>query len=431
MKNDFDWYEESNALQAPEFHQPSKNKTGRRVPILVLVVLMLATAVLGGVLGSVLTANSVRSETGTQSSVKTAEVPEENQAEQPRQSNPQFVVPESEPAPSNNAATVPVADRTTTYTKAEVVTMCQPTVVGLTVNIAYNGQTGVAGGSGVIISSDGYIVTNNHVVENAMSAQSVKVLLSDNTEYDGEILGMDANTDLAVIKINATNLPYAIMGDSGNTLVGEDVVVIGNPIDSQLRGTVTSGIISGLNRERTINGRKMTLMQTDAAINQGNSGGGMFNMHGELIGIVNSKISTLVGEGVGFAIPVNKLKEVVNDLIDVGYVTGRAYLGIYSNTVTVQTGEQSSYSWLDILNGRVETETRVMITEVISGSAAESAGLQAGDLVLAIDGESIRTNADLSSKIAEYRAGDEAILTIQRDNAIQKITVTFGQYVPQ
>ena len=179
-------------------------------------------------------------------------------------------------------------------------------------------------GSGVIISKDGYIVTNNHVID---SANTIKVRLTNGEVYDAALIATDSKSDVAVIKIDAKDLTCATVGNSDNLLVGDSVIAIGNPLGS-LGGTATDGIISSLNREVTVNNEKMNLIQTNAAINSGNSGGGLFNAAGELIGIVNAKSVGSSVEGLGFAIPINDVMKVVDQLIENGYVTDRATLGV-------------------------------------------------------------------------------------------------------
>ena len=185
-------------------------------------------------------------------------------------------------------------------------------------------------GSGVVFTSDGYIVTNNHVIEDA---NTITVTLHNGEIYTAELIATDSKTDLAVIKIDASDLTPAILGDSDALVIGEDAIAIGNPL-GELGGTVTNGIISALDREVTVDGQKMNLLQTNAAINPGNSGGGLFNAKGELIGIVSAKSSGEDIEGLGFAIPVNDVKEVVVQLIENGYVAGRPSLGVKVYDVT-------------------------------------------------------------------------------------------------
>lgn len=249
-------------------------------------------------------------------------------------------------------------------------------------------------GSGVIVSTDGYIVTNNHVIEDA---QTITVRLSDGIEYKATLVGTDSKTDLAVIKIDAEDLPPAVLGDSSSLVVGQSAVAIGNPL-GELGGTVTQGIISALDREITIDGETMSLLQTDTAINPGNSGGGLFNLYGELIGIVNAKSSGSDIEGLGFAIPVNTAKTVIEEIIVNGYVTGRISTGL--TLVDIQdTGTAMSY--------RVSK-----LGLYISGST--SSDFQSGDIITAIDGKSVGSLSDYNSILGSYKVGDTIEITVSR-----------------
>jgi serine protease Do len=284
-------------------------------------------------------------------------------------------------------------------------------------------------GSGIILTSDGYIITCRHVVN---GAETIKVILNDDTEYEATLIGSDSRSDLAVIKINATGLTPATLGDSDMLTVGEDVIAIGNPL-GELRGTATSGIISALSREVTVENTDMTLIQTDAAISPGNSGGGLFNASGSLIGIVNAKASSSNSEGLGFAIPVSSVKTIISNLIDHGYVLGRAYLGVYTQDVTLSTGSSDGSN----RNGNGlfgnffgSAISSVQIAQVVTGSAADAAGLKAGDLILKIDDMDITSNTVLAAAISAYNAGDTVTLTIQRDGSQLTLNVTFGEYKP-
>lgn len=309
------------------------------------------------------------------------------------------------------------------YTRAQVVELCAPSVVGIDgvfeVTVSYWGQQQTyeqpGSGSGVILTEDGYIATCAHVVN---GAKSLTVTLNDDVSYEASIVGVDTRNDLAIIKIEAENLVPATLGDSDMLTVGEDVIAIGNPL-GELRGTATGGIISAVRRSITVENTEMELIQTDAAISPGNSGGGLFNASGRLVGIVNAKVSDTSAEGLGFAIPVNSVVKEINDLLHYGYVTGRAYLGVRTQNVSLSNG-YFSYGG-----------TRcVQITEIVPGSAADAAGLKAGDLILEIDGKTVSSNDDLSDLIAGYNAGDTATLTVRRDGGRTEITVTFGEYVP-
>ncbi|MBQ2201185.1 MAG: trypsin-like peptidase domain-containing protein [Clostridia bacterium] len=311
------------------------------------------------------------------------------------------------------------------YTRAQVVELTAPSVVGIDgvfeTTVSYWGRTQTyeqpGSGSGVILTADGYIATCAHVVD---GAKSLTVTLNDDSSYEATIIGTDPRNDLAIIKIEAEGLTPAALGDSDMLTVGEDVIAIGNPL-GELRGTATSGIVSAVKRSITVEGTDMELIQTDAAISPGNSGGGLFNASGRLIGIVNAKVSDTSAEGLGFAIPVNSVVKEINDLLNYGYVTGRAALGVYTQNVTLNNG----YGYFTFGGTRC-----VQITEIVAGSAAEAAGLKAGDLIMEVDGKEISSNSDLSDLIASYNAGDTATFTIRRDSERLTIDVTFGEYKP-
>lgn len=257
-------------------------------------------------------------------------------------------------------------------------------------------------GSGVIITSDGYIVTNNHVIDNA---KSVSVILSDGKLYSAEVIGKDPSTDLAVVKIDANDLTPAVFGNSENLKVGETAIAIGNPLGT-LGGSVTNGIISALDRELTIGNETMTLLQTNAAVNPGNSGGGLFNINGELIGIVNAKSIGDDIEGLGFAIPINDVKAVVEQLINVGYVSNRATIGVYLSEVT-QSTEQFAAG--------------LYITEVIEGSGAADAGLKPYDRIIFVGDSAINSYSDLKKLLKDYNVGDTISMTVVREG--KQVTV--------
>lgn len=206
--------------------------------------------------------------------------------------------------------------------------------------------------------------------------------------------------------------------------VGEDVIAIGNHL-GELRGTATGGMISALNREVNVQGTEMALLQHDAAVSPGSSGGGLFNSSGSLIGIVNAKASSSNAEGLGFAIPVNSVKQIIDDLINYGYVKGRAYLGVYTQNVTLHSDRGG---WGGYFGG--SGTSCVQIAQVMAGGAADQAGMQANDLILAVDGTEITSNDKLSSVIGAYNAGDSATITIQRNGKQMELTVTFGEYTP-
>ena len=327
------------------------------------------------------------------------------------------------------AGTVSAFNENNAFSKAQIVEMSAPSVVGIdTITTAttnsywygYGQSYEVPGsGSGVILTEDGYIATCAHVVD---GAKSVKVTLNDDTVYDATVVGTDAKNDIAIIKIEATGLVPAVVGDSETLTVGSEVIAIGNPL-GELRGTATAGIVSATNRTIQVEGQAMTLIQTDAAISPGNSGGGLFDATGKLIGIVNAKVSDSRAEGLGFAIPVNDVLDEINDLLNYGYVTGRAYLGVSTQDVTLRSRSGMWYY--------SEGTRCVMVEKVISGSAAEQAGLKSGDLILKLGDVQIASGDELSGAIGEYKPGDKVTLTIQRDSKEMTVEVTLGEYKPQ
>lgn len=271
-------------------------------------------------------------------------------------------------------------------------------------------------GSGVILSEDGYIVTNNHVIS---SSTKITVTLRDGTVYDASLVAADELSDLAVLKIDAEGLTPAVIGDSSLLSAGDSVLVVGNPL-GELGGSISHGIISATDRKISVEGIRMTLIQTDAAINPGNSGGAMFNMYGELIGIVNCKSTGSSIDNLGFAIPVNIASPVIRDLIENGYVTGRAYMGVSMISVSdVFTAMQMRVN-----------EYGVYITGVEKGSAAEKAGLKIGDRIISIADQQVSSDYDVQNVLLEYSAGDTVIVRISRGGQEQNIELTLSEYIP-
>ena len=299
----------------------------------------------------------------------------------------------------------------------EIAAKASPSVVeinieGQTTGYGFFGGTYTtqAAGSGVIISKDGYIITNNHVVE---GATSISVKTSDGTEYAAILVGTDSKSDIGVIKVEADNLTPATIGDSSTISVGDTAVVIGNPLGT-LGGTVTNGIISATDREISINNETMNLIQTNAAINSGNSGGGMFDANGNLIGIVNAKDSGTTSsgttiEGLGFAIPINEAMNVAKQLIESGQVTDRPTIGVTLQTITKDYGNYKA---------------GLYIADVSKGSGAEAAGLQPGDQIVGADGTEIASYTELSKILRNKHVGDILTLTIVRDGEQMDVDVT-------
>lgn len=267
-------------------------------------------------------------------------------------------------------------------------------------------------GSGVIVSPDGYIITNNHVVENA---SKIVVRLKNQKTYDAELIGHDAESDLAVIKINEKNLNAVVYGNSKDVKVGQISLIIGNPL-GKLGGTVTLGIISAVDRNITIDGHSMSLIQTDASVNPGNSGGGMFNDKGQLIGIVVAKTGGANVEGLGFAIPVDKVKAVAKDLAQYGYVKGRPATGMtYIDLTNVQDAIIYSVPNLGIYIKSVDSE------------AAKKAGFQKGDMVFFVDKIQIKSFEDLLKALENKKVGETVEYKVIRDDSIVTINLVLGE----
>ena len=272
-------------------------------------------------------------------------------------------------------------------------------------------------GSGVIISDDGYIITNYHVIE---GANSVTVTLRDGkTNYTAAVIGSDSDNDIALLKIDAEKLSPATFGDSSTLAVGDYVVAIGNPL-GELGGTVTDGIISALAREVAIENKNMTLLQTNAQISPGNSGGGLFNSKGELVGIVNAKDSATEVEGIGFAIPINNVLDIINDLKSYGYVTGKIDLGMELTDIT--SNESAFYYGVN--------KTGCYILSVTRGSNAESAGFRTGDIVTKVNDTNISTSADVKKALKDAKVGDTAEFTVYRSGKSVSISLKLEEYVP-
>lgn len=285
-------------------------------------------------------------------------------------------------------------------------------------------MTGV--GTGIIMREDGYIVTNAHVIYDSEygcgEATAVEIRMSDEeTTYDAKVVAYDIETDLAVLKVDQTGLTAAEFGDSNQCQVGDAVVAIGNPLGLELQNTVTCGIISALNRKVTINDKTMTLIQTDTAINNGNSGGPLINSSGQVIGINSAKMSSSVSssgatiEGIGFAIPMTEAREIVDDLINYGYVTGRPQLGISCQDVS------------EAVSQAYNLPIGAYVISVTDGGAAAEAGLQVGDVITAINDNKIETTEELNNYKNEYNAGDTVTLTIVRNGQEQKVSVVLQE----
>ena len=391
--NDYNRFQEEPVVLPEPQPQPPKQKKGS---VAALVCLCLVFAILGGIGGGLAVRNI--------------------------------------PALSGNNTTIfggthaPVAvDLSTIHTDqpmsgAQVYAKNVGSTVGITTELVttnYWGQKvkGAAAGSGFVISQDGYILTNYHVIE---GATSIQVAFVDGATYPATLIGGEEANDIAVLKIEATGLTPVVLGDSDNLVVGEQVCAIGNPL-GELTFTFTAGYVSARDRSITMeNGEIMNMLQTDTAINSGNSGGPLFNTYGEVIGITTAKYSNSSSsgasiEGIGFAIPINDVKDMVKDLMEKGYVTGKPSLGILMNDVSAE----ATY--------RYGIPQGAYIEAVLEGACAQKAGLQVGDIVTAVNDHAIGSSTALQTVVKEYKAGEEITLTVFRSGETLTLTVTLDE----
>ncbi len=293
----------------------------------------------------------------------------------------------------------------------EIVNKVSPSVVGVACQLS----NGTSYGTGFIISKDGYIVTNYHVIEGARSINVTFSVSDDTQDYSAELVGGDEQTDIAVLKIDKTDLTAVELGKSGELVVGELAITIGNPLGSELSGTVTAGIISALNRTLTVEDRKMTLIQTDASINSGNSGGPLINSYGQVVGITSAKISGTNTDNLGFAIPIDEALPIVSDLIEYGYVKGRPVVGMVGEDIS------EIYSqYYDIPRGFI-------VRDITDGGPADKAGVKVGDIVIGIEGELIESMDEFNEVKAKFKAGETITVSVYRDDEIVDLSITLAE----
>jgi len=297
---------------------------------------------------------------------------------------------------------------------SEVVAKAQKSVVGVA-SESYSNFSYSSAGSGIILSKDGYIVTNNHVVA---SGESITVTLSDGTAYPAYVIGSDAYTDIAVLKISADGLQAAEIGDSDQVEVGQAAVAIGNPT-GQLLGTATAGIISAVNRNVLVNNVVMNLLQTDAAINAGNSGGPLLNQYGQVIGVTSVKVSMTGYEGLGFAIPINTVIPIVKELVENGYVTGRPLFGAAGSDLSAMAAR-----FYGLPQG-------VYITAVDPSYDSYKQGLREGDIVTAVGDTAVQSVSEACAARNTHAAGDQVSLTVYRKGQYVKLTIKLGEQTDQ
>ena len=322
-------------------------------------------------------------------------------------------------APDRAIVTVAEENTKKVLSVEEIAKHVGPSIVGIscqsTVRTFYGNRTAESIGSGIIIGEQGHIVTNYHVIE---SANKITVNLAGGGKYEASVVGGDEKTDLAVIKINASEaLNVATIGNSDEVEVGSLAVAIGNPMASELFGTVTAGVISGVNRSMVVGEREMNLIQTDAAISPGNSGGALINKYGEVIGINSIKLVDNSAEGLGFAIPMNEAVPIVQDLIKYGYVKGRPIIGV---SVQELSAEISHYYNLPVSSG-------LYVAFVSEGSGAQKAGLIRGDIIIKMQGEPVTTTSQMNKIRDKYKAGDSVSVTFLRGGKEQTVSLTLTE----
>ena len=315
---------------------------------------------------------------------------------------------------------VATIDTSKQMSPAEVYAQNVASTVGITTSVTTNyfgfTTTSAAAGSGFVLSDDGYILTNYHVIENSTS---IKVTMYDGSSYDAQLIGYDESNDIAVLKVDAENLSPVVLGDSDNLNVGDSVVAIGNPL-GELTFSLTAGVVSALDREVTLSGNvTMELIQTDCAINSGNSGGALFNLYGEVIGITNAKYSSS-GSGasidnIGFAIPINSVMNIVESIIEKGYIA-KPYIGV---SVTSVSSETQSYG----------LPKGAAVKAISEDSPAEKAGLKINDIITEANGTAIESSDDLVRLVGDLYNGAELKLTVYRQGETLELTVTVGEKI--
>lgn len=330
------------------------------------------------------------------------------------------------------AVTVANVPSETVLTPAQVYAANVDSCVGITVSTTTNvfgyTTTAAATGSGFVITEDGYIATNHHVIEKATQDKSVPITVSfqNGESYKAKLVGSEADNDVAVLKIEAQGLKPVVLGDSDKLVVGEGVYAIGNPL-GELTYSLTDGIVSALDRVITTGSGEdavsLNMLQTNCAINSGNSGGPLFNAYGEVIGITTAKMSGSSAssasiEGLGFAVPVNDVKDIIKDLIENGYVTGKPYMGVRISSVTETDAK------------RYGLKVGAYVEVVEENSSAAKAGLKVGDIIIAIDETEINTHSALVATVATYRAGDTVTLKIMREHKELELKMTFAERQP-
>ncbi len=394
--NTYQAWEEQNTRRT----RKKEKKPRSRKPVVAVLGVVLAAAVFAGGIG----VGSLIAATKQESSASTSAPGFERD-----ENLPSLIV-----SGTPNSSSKPAAGAV--LTGEQIFEKCSPSIVAIQSGWISRGASG--SGSGVIMSADGYIITNAHVIldENSSAeADKVTVVLHDGTNLPASIVGADEDTDLAVLKVQPTAaLVAAEFGDSDALKPGQQCYAIGSPSGLQLANTITTGSISAISRDITINDNVMSLIQTDAAINPGNSGGALINQYGQIVGITSAKLGISYYEGLGFAIPITTAKEIVDELIQTGYIAGRPQIGITGYNI-----DEATAKYYDVPQG-------VMIDSIDSRSNAAAAGIQSNDIVIAVNGKTITTMDEINVVKDEMQAGERLTLTVYRMSTGEELDCTFA-----
>ncbi len=335
---------------------------------------------------------------------------------------PPAYVQSAQESPAAQQSALPVATGTSgALSIAQIYAKCNPSVVaiateGTQYNVFGQSATFASAGSGFVTSQDGYIITNAHVIS---GSSSITVMLYNGETVDARIIGQDSDADLAVLKINKTGLTPLAFGDSAKLVVGEQVIAIGNPL-GELANTMTTGFISALDREINIDGTPMNMLQTDASISPGNSGGPLIDSSGNVVGVISAKSSGSGVEGIGFAIPINDVRDVVSQLMQYGYVRGRARLGLSIDPS--YTAAASRY---------YNMPEGCYVGEVESGAAADKAGIQKGDIITSLAGQTVKSFEELQAVLVQHKSGETVNITLNRGGSEKSLSIVFDEKLPQ
>ncbi len=418
--SDAHYVPESESTVPPRYYKPPETKAKEPRPAkpkknggkwAAIVAICLVCALLGGLGGAAIVSHSVNSRLDTL------------EAGMQEMSENKSVLTT---APSVSSSVGESSD-SSALPASEIYELACSQVVGISSEITYQNFFGMnssaaVSGSGFILTSDGYILTNYHVIEDAYESKAeIKVMTHDGTSYPATIVGFESDNDIAVLKIEAENLTPVTLGDSDSLKVGDVVYAVGNPL-GELEFSMSTGHVSAKDRliDESSGAEAINMFQLDAAVNSGNSGGPVYNAQGQVIGIVTAKYSSSGVEGLGFAIPINDAESIANDLITKGYVTGKAYMSLsIRNDYTSMYAQY--YGW----------PMGAMVAEVNAGGAAEKAGIQAGDIITKVDGETVENYSDLKSAVKKYSAGDTAEITLYRAGEEMTVTITFDEVQPE